>query len=390
MKLIIFILNIPIYWLSVLLPKKKNLWVFGAWFGKKYADNSKYLFEYINVNIKEVNAVWITDDEKVFTKLKESGYEVVYKSTIKGYWLSMRASFWFVSTGNHDINQFLKPRKLVNLWHGSPIKKIMNDDKFTIKIDSRLKKIIKKYIFPFISFDFKNSLLTVSSKDEQKNLSSAFKMDIKDVVITGLARNDAFYLKKENNFLKKYSDKNKIIYMPTHRNHGEFDIIKEMKSQLFVLDSYLSKINSVIFISIHFYHQDELKKYKSLANVIILDDSITEQDIYTILPHMDLLITDYSSVYMDFLLTEKPILFLPFDYEEYLGKDRELYYDYDDVTPGPKCKTWDEAIKLSEQLLKNPSLYSKERDNIKNRFQQYQDGNNCKRIYSFIMEQECI
>ena len=55
-----------VYWFSQLVPKKKKLWVFGAWNGKKYGDNSKYLFEYINLNGTEIRPIWLTQNKQAY------------------------------------------------------------------------------------------------------------------------------------------------------------------------------------------------------------------------------------------------------------------------------------------------------------------------------------
>ena len=61
-----------------------------------------------------------------------------------------------------------------------------------------------------------------------------------------------------------------------------------------------------------------------------------EYDPYPLLKLIDVLITDYSSIYFDFMLTNKPIIFFPYDLEEYLMKSREMYFDYEEFTPGNK------------------------------------------------------
>jgi len=113
---------------------------------------------------------------------------------------------------------------------------------------------------------------------------------------------------------------------------------------------------------------------------------VNNVDTYELLARTHILIADYSSVYFDFLLTEKPIIFAPFDYENYIKNDREFYYDYDEVTPGPKCKDWDDVLDWIAKFTKNPSLFLQERIAMKNRFHQYQDGQNCKRVYEKITE----
>lgn len=46
-----------IYMISCLIPKNKNIWVFGAWRGQLYADNAKYLFEYVTENKKDIRPI---------------------------------------------------------------------------------------------------------------------------------------------------------------------------------------------------------------------------------------------------------------------------------------------------------------------------------------------
>jgi CDP-glycerol glycerophosphotransferase (TagB/SpsB family) len=67
-----------------------------------------------------------------------------------------------------------------------------------------------------------------------------------------------------------------------------------------------------------------------------------ECDGYPLLKETDLLITDYSSIYMDFLHSKKPVLFFVYDYEEYIGKHREIQFDYLTMTPGPKARNYEE------------------------------------------------
>lgn len=59
-------------------------------------------------------------------------------------------------------------------------------------------------------------------------------------------------------------------------------------------------------------------------------------DIYPLLPFVDILITDYSSIYYDFLLLNKGILLYPFDKERFIENSNDLAFDYDEFTPGKK------------------------------------------------------
>ena len=61
-KLLLYVINLPIYCLSLFVPRKNNIWIFGAWFGEKYSDNSKYLFEYVNQHHKNIQCIWLSRD----------------------------------------------------------------------------------------------------------------------------------------------------------------------------------------------------------------------------------------------------------------------------------------------------------------------------------------
>ena len=71
LKLIIYILNTPLYWVSCCMPTSSNIWIFGAWFGEKYADNSKYLFEYVNQSHSEIRPIWFSTNKNVIKFLNQ-------------------------------------------------------------------------------------------------------------------------------------------------------------------------------------------------------------------------------------------------------------------------------------------------------------------------------
>ena len=77
------------------------------------------------------------------------------------------------------------------------------------------------------------------------------------------------------------------------------------------------------------------------------------KDVYPLMALSDLLITDYSSIFFDFLLLDRPILFFAYDLENYLSNDRNMYFDYDSMTPGAKCHSYDELEFQLEHIVNN-------------------------------------
>jgi len=372
-ELSILILNTPLFVVSKIIPKINNIWVFGSWYGERYADNSRALFEYIKNKQNDVRPIWITNNKQLLDR------DVFYKYSLKGIYYSLISNVNIITHSVwDDINYFANDgRVTVQLWHGIPIKKIGFDDKIFAKRKKKSKvKKIKEFIFPFAKERY--SLIISASSSEQKNIKTAFLSD--EVKITGHPRTDVL-LKSSH---KKINQQ--VLYMPTFRNgiNSEIDLFEEYGFNFIKMNNIL-KINDINFyIKIHPVNlpsKEIIKKIEKLSNIFIIDKDI---DILLEINNYDILISDYSSVYVDYLLLDKPIIFAPFDIKKYLTKDRELYYNYNDVTPGPKCENWEKVFQWIINFSKNSELYSEDRLNSKNFFHKFQDGNSCERVYNEI------
>ena len=165
--------------------------------------------------------------------------------------------------------------------------------------------------------------------------------------------------------------------MPTFRDSGR-DFLKFLDLTTF---NKFGLINNLLFI--FKLHPDTLiKKRESLNNILFYESS---KDIYPILPLSDLLITDYSSIYTDYLFLNKPILFFPFDKEEYIKNDRAFQFDYDEFTPGPKAYNQQELERLILNIL-NDDHFANQRDKIKKLAFKYDDDKASERIFYEIMK----
>lgn len=376
-----------VYWFSQLVPKKKKLWVFGAWNGKKYGDNSKYLFEYINLNGTEIRPIWLTKDKQAYDLISSKNFEVYYTYSFKGFLFSMMAEKVFVSVGIKDVNRYVINRKdVIMMWHGStPIKKIVFDDTITRNKQSFINNLIFTF-FPFLGTTRLKGLVISGSIESSRIFQSAFNANERQVKLTGFPRNDSFFDRSQTAPLLNELNNSKltnVIYMPTHRKEGKGELSDLFNCNFDELNQSFESLNSRLFIKLHYFHLKN-HKYKNFSNIHFITDYDIEQDIYTVLNKFDIMITDYSSVHFDFLLTKKPIIFAPFDKEKYLANDREFYFNYDEVTPGPHAGNWTEILENIEKFIQNPKLYEEERLNVMNRFNQYTDSQNCQRVFSDI------
>jgi CDP-glycerol glycerophosphotransferase (TagB/SpsB family) len=369
LKLVIYTLNIPLYWISYFVPKKKNLWVFGAWFGNKYADNSKYLYEFIINNKKEISPVWLTDKKEIFNHLISIKYPVSLKYSLYGYWLSARAEVIIVSTGMQDVNRYVSTtKKKVMLWHGTPLKMIGNDVK--PYFDGLLHKI-KIIIFPFTLSIYEKIIST--SEKVSKTYRQAFP-NVKDVVITGYPRNDR--LGREINRFSKI-----VTYLPTHRGEGDGNILKLFDTfDVVKINESFKKFGYVLKIKLHYYDLMMLQ-FNDLSNIKFIRD---DTDVMELMSETHILITDYSGAYFDFLLTQRPIIFLAFDIDDYVLNDRAFYYDYDEIICGPKCSNWDEVVDEVSQYINGDDKYKDKRNDMNYKFNECQDFNFSENVYEMI------
>lgn len=383
-----------IFFRAYFVKKDNTIWVFGAIRGKKYMDNAKYLFEYVH-KYTNIQAIWISKNQDVVDDLKSKGFNAFYEYTPEAQFYTTRAKIAVIThRGNRKksdlpFHTFSKKTKIIQLWHGIPLKKIAFDDKvFSFKQDGnslkwKSKQFLKKTFFPFLNYVHEPSLLLALSKDTQDIFSKAFRTSQEKVIISGYPRNDI--LLKHLSIEDNSSNKKKIIYMPTFRGsvNSNFDLFLQYGFDIERLDTFLSEENMQLDIKLHPFNQPSvelIEKLEQSKNIFFLDHDA----IYEIIGEYAMLITDYSSIYFDYLLLDRPIIFAPFDKESYLKKDREFYFDYDEVTPGPSAMDWIEVMEHLKKFNNSSKWYAQERRKIKDRFHTYQDDNSTQRVYEAI------
>lgn len=369
------------YIVTWLTPKKKNLWLFGCWEGKIYADNAKYLFEWINNNKKMIIPVWLTSNDEAFKEVKTVGYRAVKIGTIKCFMLLARASVIIETEGNSDIGGYRPGRcKIVQLWHGVAPKK-MNYRKKYGKLATTLRNLV---------FDHHEmSYWMVSSEQNKITMKNFFGMEDNHVFVTGYARNDNLLKDQGNSDVAKLLDERfpgckKIIYMPTHRNFGEGGKKAFSVNELLRVNKYLKNHNYVLVFKPHLH---ELKNFLSLeaecSNIVLAKDQKLFSDVYSYINAFDLLICDYSSIEYDFLCTKKPIVLFPYDIESFRISDGLFDY-FENVPCGPFCFSWDEVLNSCTELFV-ADTWEERREKCRMLFHPFDDGKNCERIYNAII-----
>ncbi|MFN1620003.1 CDP-glycerol glycerophosphotransferase family protein [Vibrio rotiferianus] len=307
---------------SCIVPKKKGLWIFSSWFGKKFSDNPYYFYRYCSdMNDPNLRLIWILKDQHVVKKLNNMGVESYYTYSLKGLYYQLRAEICFFthSLFSDFFSGFIsRTTKRCNFWHGIPLKKIGYDDSMNsgnmkyFQGNLKTKYLYNEWYTYFIS----------SGNLYSRMLSKAFAIDESTIIEVGFPRSEVFLNSKRN-------DKT-IVYMPTFRGNAfeKYDLIEEAKIDLYETNVKLKELGLNLIIRLHpanFFCSKDI----DYSNI-----SFDESDGFDeVLSRACFLITDYSSVMFDFYLTGKPIFFFPYDLESYLKKDRSLYFEYSNVIP---------------------------------------------------------
>lgn len=354
-----FFINIIVFIVSLFIPKSEKIWIFGSWFGNRFSDNSRYLYLYCHENKKKLGldkVIWITESDDIFKELSSKNFEVIKKNTLKSYWYHLRAKIHLIDQSPDNIDKFFSIRsKRIQLWHGvgfkniALINEIPNYKSYKYKIIKFIKKITSSgcwYSYIFLStseFATKNIFNLSFRLWENKFIESSYPRNLylENILNTNqlgyIDNNQKYIIEKIQNQINQ--GKKIVGYFPTYRNDAKINKSKEYiypfdiknKEQFEEFDCYLNKNN--IFVISKFHFAGDLSYIKKTNNYINLP---IELDIYPILKYIDIMITDYSSIYADFLFVNRPIIFYPYDLETYKNQDKGFLFNYEDVTPGEK------------------------------------------------------
>jgi len=373
--------------------KNDSIWVFGERAGHLYMDNSKYLFEYISEHKKEIRAIWFTANKHIYEEIKSKGYEVYYFNSFNAYLIAFRAKAYIITHNLEDIcNYSLSRAKVFFLFHAMPLK-ITGDSKTTDVINdaqkvSKFTLLKRKVIQSLTTVDCikLSPFFIATSEITKETIEKTFKQN--NVIITGQPDDAIFYSNiSKDIILKKYGlekliDHKIILYLPTFRdNKTKFDhSIVDISDES--LHNLLNDNNAVILEKCHSNEINSVNDNNN--NSVIMNISKINLDIQELLSITDILITDYSSCYFDFLFTERPVIFYNYDYEEYM-QYRGLFYDYNEIAAGDKVRTIQSLTQSIKKYLEDATQDLDKRKRIKNKIHHYQDGKSSERVFKEIL-----
>lgn len=316
--------------------------------------------------------------KKEFEKRGSFEFHLFYKDKLSFNSFKLLSSSKFIFLNDNffplAFMKFNSGNIVVQLWHAPGAFK-----KFGGSVDFESRDILKKA-------SENTDYLIVSSSNIEGFYSEAFQIPQEKIKPLGLPRADYYFenhdisgLKSE--FCKKYEiDDNKkiILYAPTFRDEEKynnvFDYLDLEKFNELVGDEYILALR--LHPKIKNFYKDDIS---SKGEYIDCSDYPSEQELLLI---SDMLITDYSSIMIEFALLNKPIIFFTYDYDSYLTKERGFYFDFKSTVPGPVVYDSNQLINVIE---KNEFDENKISEFVKTQFNEI-DGQASKRVVDFLLK----
>ncbi|BCN32547.1 CDP-glycerol glycerophosphotransferase family protein [Anaeromicropila herbilytica] len=383
-------LMIPLYWFSFLTPRNKSIWLLGSSFGKSFSGNPKYLFLYLNQYQKDnVRAIWISRDKKIVDFLNNKGYEAYDAKSFYGIFYCLRAKVYIFDNYSKDISFWLSGgAKKINLWHGVGLKKINYDNIFdTVRHPKNKWERFKTYLRR-MSDEKPNHYILATSKMMADIFASAFQTTDKQILTCGYPRNDIMF---ESDFKNIYNDTEEIAlqYMKEQRKEGKYNVLymptfRPTEQEFFSImdlnafNNYLCDNNIVFYTKLH--PKSKLKTQFGELQYSNIYDISADVDVYGLFHEVDVLVSDYSSVFFDYLMCDRPIILFPYDYSTFLKNTREFYFDYEEYTPGKKVYTMEELMKeILDARVVDKNI--EKRHILRNKMFKHIDDRSSKRVY---------
>lgn len=360
--------------------------------------NPHALWDYVTHNT-DIETAWVVKKIARYEALVERGIRCEVYGTLAAEKLIASADIIIANSYTYLEIPKKEHQLLVNLWHGSGVKA---HDYYDHNLNPRHAIKLEKY-FKLVD------LMCVHSLDDRFKLSAMLHYDLRKMYVTGQPRLDLVNAsdgkeKLVRMFGEEIGQYDKLIFFaPSYRANMSCHAGKIFSDNIFRLDDYedskldefLKKNNAAIVYKLHPIEQTAFSgRIFSMSGRCfeLTDEMLFNQDIRydELLNAFDVMVSDYSSIVYDYLLLDRPVVYLLPDFDEYKNKKGFVFSNIDAFMPGEKAYTFEELMPALSRAFENPDAYKAARENvILNRFD-YTDGKSTQRCFECIMNYKKI
>ncbi len=376
-----FLIALPISYIFKI--KHPNLWLICE-DENEARDNGYWFFKYVREKHPEQDVAYaINFNSPDYKRVCDLGKTIQYGSL--KHWV-----YYLTANKNISSQKGGKPNAAI-CYVLEVLTGLLNNNRIFLQHGIIINDL-KWLYYPVSKF----SMFICSVKPEYEYVKNNFGYPKDTIYYLGLPRHDQLHNLNIN--------KKQILVMPTWRNWlvmkrtNENGIIQDFVETDYYKkwNSFLNNNNLLLFLKSNnlkliFYPHRNLQKfieyfYTESENIIIA--SSNGFDVQQLLKDSALLITDYSSVFMDFVYMKKPVVFYQFDLEKFRTTQYQKgYFDYENNPFGNSYREEETVIEEIKKIYKNGYFVSKDFLEEHSRFFELYDTNNCLRIYNKLLKQ---
>lgn len=392
-----FLGNAFIYPISRLVPRDAGQLVFGAPSGR-FEGNAKYLFLWMSTKGRSGRPTWITDNAELVATLRSRGFRAFRRWSVRGMWNAARAGVFVVNDNSSDINFSLSGgAKVFNLWHGVGLKNVNRGARVgygaQLKYESRnpISRIRNMRRFQKPTW-----VLATSEQTAIHFFARCFELSPSQAPALGYPRLDPLINAELRELGMSFEDvhglddrrsfRRSLLYVPTLRVRDD-NLLVNAIPDVSRLSAALKTQDAILYLKLHPKTQIQTGWATALPrNIRLLPDDL---DIYPLLDSFDGIVTDFSSLFFDYIaLRPKGVTLYPFDYEKYVAQDRDLAWNYDDVSIGVRVDSFEGLCGAIEEGSVFASLDPGKLNALRDRFWGGELGTQtaCERIEAYLAD----
>lgn len=332
--------------------------------------------------------VWLSRNRDLVYQLqaKFGDERACLTHSIRGIRMLAGAGAIFMTHGTSDYPFMYLPRHALRIqtYHGLPTKRGEYLRPGHNRPPGPLHQLVLKYRFGPITHFLSSSPLVTRLFSARFNLPESVFLE------TGYPSTDELISteKPTREFLGRLwpgaplADK-LILYAPTYRSRSCTRWFPFNDMDPAVIASFLDKNNALLALRSHPNDQSDFRHITSISNRFVLADHSVVENVNLLLAASDVIVTDYSGIYLEGLLKDIPAVFIPYDRHTY---ERGFPLPYDEVTPGPKVHTQSQFLDHLQSALNRTDGFQDQRKNVCNMFFSRTDGMSASRVIEFLEE----
>jgi CDP-glycerol glycerophosphotransferase (TagB/SpsB family) len=361
--------------------------VLTSFHGDGYRGNTRVIFEKL-CGHGVLRPVWLSRNRDLVTELQQKfGMDrACLTHSGRGMRMLAGAGAVFLTHGTSDYPFMYLPRHSLRIqtYHGLPTKRGEYLRPDGDRPPNRLQQLILAYRFrPITHFLSSSPLVT-------RLFSARFNLPEPVFLETGYPSTDELIdtEKPSQEFLSKLWPHapragKLILYAPTFRSRSRTRWFPFDDLDLTGLASFLEEHNALMALRSHPNDKTVMNHITGISNRFVMAGHTVIENVNLLLAATDVIVTDYSGIYLEGLLRDIPPVFIPYDRQSY---ERGFPLPYDEVTPGPHVRTQSEFLSCIKSALNRNDGFHDDRDRVRSMFFSNTDGNATRRVISFLEE----